>query len=118
MLASDFTVDLKGLRPEVARRVIGTVRDEGAARHALGLVRQRRMKQLLDNAERVNGGELRQNMIVDETQWIAFMAVYGQRCWSDPDFRKWLQKQDAHRDLFVKDTGTRIQSGYTRKPKK
>lgn len=114
MLPGDFTVTLN-LAPEVRRKLISQVRDAGAVRHHLGLIRQRQMAQLLRNNPHLctGRGELRQNMILDDTQWQAFMEVYGQRCWSDPDFRPWLQKQDAHRDLFVPDKGTKIQSGYT-----
>jgi len=110
-----FTVDLTGLNPAVAQGIIKGLHHEDRARHALGLVRQRRMAQLLaHNPHAMTGrGELRQNMILDETQWQAFMQVYGQKCWADPDFGKWVLKQDQHADLRVKDTGTRIQSGWT-----
>lgn len=113
MQRGDFTVDLSALPPEARRAVCRQVLDQGKVQHDLGLLRQRRMKRLMDAVPMPQRGELRQNMIIDETQWVSFMQVYGQKCWSDPDFRKWLEKKDEHKDLFVKDTGTRIQSGYT-----
>lgn len=114
----DFTVNLNRLEPAVAERVIRSLRHEDAARHALGVLEQRRLKQLHDSlavAGGLNalGGELRQNMVLSRDQWVRFMQVYGQKCWSDPEFAPWVLKQDQHADLRVKDTATKIQSGYT-----
>lgn len=112
----DFTIDLSRMHPEVRGQVIKGLHHADRARHALGLLEQRRLKQLHD-AMAVPGvlnTEIgRQQMTLSRDQWIRFMQKYGQRCWADPDFAPWVLKQTQHEDLRVKDVGTRIQSGWT-----
>lgn len=113
----DFTVNLSGVHPDVARGIVTHLRHEDRARHALGLVEQRRLKQAHDQVvgPGFNTNIGRQNMVLSQDQWRRFMQLYGQLCWSDPEFSKWVLKQDQHADLRVKDVGTRIQSGFTGK---
>ena len=44
-------------------------------------------------------------------QRLAATRQYGDLCFADPDFAKFLLKH--HPDFRVKDCGTKIQSGYT-----
>lgn len=116
----DFTVDLSKLPPAVAQRVIKKIRHEDRARFDLDLLEQRRLKQLHDELAQPgwNTNMGRQTMCITPGQWQAFMQVYGQRCWADPDFAKWVLKQEQHADFRVKDVGTKIQSGYTGKTRR
>lgn len=111
----DFTVDLSGMPPAVANQVIRKIRHSDRARFELDLLEQRKLKQLHDEvvAPGWNTNIGRQTMCITPGQWAAFMKVYGQKCWADPEFAPWVLKQDQHADFRVKDVGTRIQSGYT-----
>lgn len=112
----DFTVNLSGLDPAVAQRIIKSVRHADRARHALGLLEQRRLKQFHDQMAVpgvLNTGLGRQNMIVSQDQWQRFMQKYGQLCWADPEFAPWVLKQEQHADLRVKDVPMRVRSGWT-----
>jgi hypothetical protein len=109
----DFTTDLSRLEPAVRQRIIKKVRHEDRARHELGLVEQQRLAQLHQAVGRVNTEVGRQAMVISPDQYVRFMQVYGPLCWADPEFGKWVLKQDQHADLKVKDVGTRIQSGWT-----
>ena len=109
-------MDLSRVAPEVRRGVIANLQHEDRARHALGLLEQRRLKQFHDQMAvpgRLNTGLGRQTMIISEDQRLRFMEKYGQMCWADPDFGKWVLKQELHADLRVKDVGTKIQVGWT-----
>lgn len=109
----EFTTDLSRLDPEMRQRIIKKVRHADRARFDLGLVEQQRLAQLHQAAGRVNTEVGRQAMVISPDQYVRFMQVYGQKCWADPDFGKWVMKQEQHADLRVKDVGTRIQSGWT-----
>jgi hypothetical protein len=112
----NWTMDLSRVAPEVRRSVIFGLQHEDQARHALGLLEQRRLKQFHDQMAvpgQLNTELGRQTMTLSRDQWIRFMQKYGQRCWSDPDFAPWVRKQTAHADLRVKDVGLKVQVGYT-----
>lgn len=111
----DFSVDLSGLHPEVAHRVIKQMQHEDRARFDLDRLEQLRLKKLHDAMVQPgwNNEIGPQVMCITPGQWAAFMHVYGQRCWADPDFRKWVLKQPEHQDFKVKEVGTRVQSGWT-----
>jgi hypothetical protein len=115
----DFTVDLSGLPPDVANGVIRKIRHDDRARFDLDLIEQQRTKRLMDQvvAPGWNNNIGRQTMQISPGQWAAFMRVYGQHCWADPDFAPWVLKQEQHADFRVKDVGTKIQSGYNGKSK-
>lgn len=111
----EFTVDLTHLPVEVRNAIARKVRHEDRARHELGLVEQRKLKQLHDEVAVAgfNNNVGRQCMVISPDQYQRFMQVYGPKCWADPDFAKWVLKQEQHADLRVKDVGTRVQSGWT-----
>ena len=110
-----FTTDLSQLPPEVRPSIIKKVRHEDRAKHDLGVVEQLQLKRLHDEVA-VTGRDTnvgRQSMVISPGQYTAFMRVYGEKCWSDPEFGKWVLKQDQHADLRVKDVGTKVMSGWT-----
>jgi len=111
----DFSVDLSGLRPDVANAVIRKIQHEDRARFELERIEQIRTKALLDQVVKpgFNNAMGRQTMFLMPSQAHAFRQLYGQLCWADPDFAPWVLKQDQHADLRVKDVGTKIQVGYT-----
>lgn len=109
-----LTHDLSRLHPDVARSVIRHLNHEDEARHALGVIEQIRLKQLHDQMEgncHTNIG--RQMLVVSADQWQRFRDAYGELFWADPDSARFVWKH--HEDMRVKDTGTKIQSGYTGK---
>lgn len=109
----DFTLNLSGLPPRVAQRIIKTVQHEDAAAYAVGRAEQLRLKKWYDNAATtgMNTDIGRQTMVMSRGQWLMAMRRFGQLCFADPEFAPWLLKKD---DVFrVKDVGTRLQSGYT-----
>lgn len=113
----EFTVDLTHLEPAVRNAIARKVRHEDRARFDLGVLEQRRLKQLHDQVAVAgfNNDIGRQSMVISSDQYTRFMQVYGQKCWSDPAFAKWVLKQDQHADFRVRDVGTKVQSGFTGK---
>lgn len=109
----ELTLNLKRLPPAVAQSVIKTIKREDAAQYALGVIEQRKLKKLYD-ALAVPGFNTdlgRQTMCLSRSQWYEALRIYGQNCFQDPEFAKFLLKH--HEDMRVKDVGTRVQSGYT-----
>lgn len=114
----EFTLDLRQLDPETRGKVIQRLAHEDAAQHDLGLVEQARLRefhQQMADARQLNTENFRQVMVLSPSQQHAFRRVYGQLCWADPDFAKWVAKQPQHADLVLPDVGTKVQSGYTGK---
>lgn len=111
----ELTVDLSALHPAVAQSVIKGLRHEDKAIHDLGVFEQLRLKQLADAvmAPGVNTEIGRTLMVLSPGQAQAARRLYGELCFADPDFSKFLLKH--HPEFRVKDVGTRIQSGYTGK---
>lgn len=108
----NLTLNLTGLHPETARRVIGNIRHEDRAKHALGLIEQLRLKQLHDQMGAACHTDVgRQMIVVSPDQFQRFREAYGDLFWADPDSSKFVWRH--HEDMRVKDTGTKIQSGYT-----
>lgn len=114
---AEFTLDLTGLHPAVAQGVIRGMHFEDRARYAMGLIEQRRLKQLADKmatAGGFNNDVGRMSMVTSEDQAMRIRRKYGQLCFLDPDFGKWLLTKPEGEDMKVKDVGTRIQTGWTR----
>lgn len=109
----ELSVNLAGLPPHIAQRVIKTVRSEDAAAYLLGVLEQRKLKQFYENnaVPGMNTDFGRQTMVMSEGQRLAAYRQYGQMCFADPDFAPWLLKKNE--DFRVKDVGTKIQSGWT-----
>lgn len=109
----NFSVSLKGLPPAVAQSVIKTIRREDAAQYALGVIEQLKLKRMYDQlaVPGFNTDLGRQTMVISQSQWQLAMAQYGQLCFTDPDFARFLLKK--HEEFRVKDVGTRVQSGFT-----
>lgn len=110
-----FSVNLSHVEPEVRQRIVKGLRHEDKARHDLGVIEQLRLKQLHDQyvTPGFNKEIGRTSMIISPGQYQAAMNTYGQMCFADPDFGKFLLKH--HAEFRVKDVGTRVQSGYTGK---
>jgi len=108
-----LTVNLEHVDPAVRQSIIKGIRHEDKARHDLGVVEQIKLKKFADQvtAAGMNTELGRNAMVISEGQYQAAQQLYGELCWADPDFGKWLLKRDS--DFAVKDVGTRIQSGYT-----
>lgn len=110
---AELTLNLQGLPPHIAQRVIHTIKREDAAAYALGVIEQRRLKQFYDQAAvpGMNTNLGRQNMVMSQGMRLQAYRQFGQMCFADPEFAPWLLKRD---DVFrVKDVGTKIQSGFT-----
>lgn len=109
----NFSLSLRGLPPGVAQAVIKTIRHEDAAQYALGVIEQRKLKKLYDDlaVPGFNTDLGRQTMCLSRSQWYEAMRIYGQNCFQDPEFARFLLKQ--HEEMRVKDVGTRVQSGFT-----
>lgn len=111
-----LTADLSQLHPEVRRRIVKNVQHEDAAQYALGAVEQAKLKKFYD-AIAVPGFSKKDigplHFVISDDQAARARAVYGELCFMDPDFVKFLKKH--HEDMRVREVGTRIQSGYSRK---
>ena len=108
-----LTSDLSQLDPNVRHALIRRLQHADKARFDLGLVEQRRLKQLHDRAGigayKENLGPVEMVLSIDKYQRA--MQRYGQHIFMDPDFAKWLLRKND--DMRVKPTATRIQVGYT-----
>lgn len=109
----ELTINLSGLDPAVAQSVVRGLKHEDKARHDLGVLEQIRMKRMMDQvmSPGVNNDIGRPVMVVSEAQAQQARRIYGELCFADPDFGKFLLRH--HPEFRVKDCGTRIQSGYT-----
>ncbi len=113
LLTMQFTMSLERLDAGTRNSVLRGIQDEDKARHALGVLEQIRLKKLAD-ALMIPGANTeigRTSMILSPDQYQRAMNRYGELCWADPAFGRWMLKQ--HSDMRVKDVGTRVQSGYT-----
>ena len=110
----ELTVNLSGLHPDVARGVIKGLQHEDKAQHDLGVLEQLRLKKLLDAAAEpgFNTEIGRTLMVLSPEQAQAARRLYGDLCFADPDFSKFLLRQNP--EFRVKDVGTKIQSGWTK----
>lgn len=108
-----MSVNLSKLPPATRQRVVRGLHFEDKAKHDLGVLEQLRLKRLMDQTvgPGFNTEIGRTSMVMSQAQRNAAMRTYGQMCFADPDFGKFLLKH--HADFRVKDVGTRIQSGYT-----
>ena len=113
----ELTINLSGLHPATARGVIKGLQHEDKARHDLGVLEQVRLKKFMDAVAQpgFNTEVGRTVMVLSPEQREAAYRIYGQMCFADPDFSKYLLKQNP--EFRVKDVGTKIQSGYTGKGK-
>ena len=109
----ELTLNLSGLHPSTAQAVIKGLRHEDKAKHDLGVLEQIRLKKMMDRLMQpgVNTEVGRVSMVLSPAQRLAATRQYGDLCFADPDFAKFLLKH--HPDFRVKDCGTKIQSGYT-----
>jgi len=109
----ELSVNLQGLPPQIAHRVIATVKREDAAAYAMGVLEQLKLKRFYDAiaVPGMNTEYTRQTMCLSEGQRREAYRTYGQLCFADPDVARFLLKR--HEEYRVKDVGTRIQSGFT-----
>jgi hypothetical protein len=110
---ADLTMNLAGLPPSVAHRVMRTIKQEDAAAYALGVLDQIKLKKFYDQmaVPGMNTDIGRQNMVISHGQRLAAYRQYGQKCFADSDFSRFLLKK--HPEYQVKDVGTKVQSGWT-----
>lgn len=110
-----LSVNLTHLPIETRQSVAKSIRHEDRARHVLGVIEQLKLKKLADQiaVAGFNNDVGRNNMVISPGQYQAAQELYGERCWADPDFAKFILKN--HPEFRVKDVGTRIQSGFTGK---
>ena len=109
----ELSINLGGLHPDVARGVIRGLQHEDKARHDLGVLEQLRLKKLMDAVAEpgFNTDIGPAIMVLSPEQAAAARRIYGDRCFADPDFGKFLLRQNP--EFRVKDVGTRVQSGWT-----
>ena len=110
-----LTADLSQLPPEVRNAIIKKLAHEDKARYDLGVIEQRRMAKLMGDAP---VGAFKADLgpaqfIMSQDQWQRAMQRYGEKIFLDPDFVPWLQRRNE--DMRVKQSATRIQTGYTGK---
>lgn len=108
-----LTHDLSALPPDVRERVVKNLQHEDQARWALARIEQAKMAKLYN--ENVGPGTTKDglgplNMVLTQYFRNQLMHQHGQRCMADPDFRKWLRKN--YEAVRVRETGTRVQSGW------
>lgn len=110
---AELSLNLAQLHPDVRQSLIKGLVHEDRARHALGVIEQLRLKKMMDAAAQpgFNREIGRTSMVISTGQYQAAQQQYGELCFADPDFGKFLLKK--HDDFRVKDVGTRIQSGWT-----
>lgn len=108
-----ISINLSNVHPEVRQTIVKGLQHEDRARHALGVIEQLRLKRMMDAAAvpGFNREIGRTSMIISPGQYQAAQRVYGELCFADPDFGKFLLKQNE--EMRVKDVGTRVQSGWT-----
>lgn len=109
-----LTADLSQLHPEVRRGIIQNLQHEDAAQYALGAIEQAKLKKFYDAVampgfSKKDVGPL--HFIISPDQAARCRAIYGDLCFMDPDFVKWLKK--GNEDMRVREVGTKIQSGWT-----
>lgn len=108
-----LTSDLSGLSPAVRAALVRKLQHADRARYELGVVEQTKRKRFHDAV--VQPGAFNEvgpaQMIMSQDQHQRAMQKYGQLCFMDADFVKWLLKNNE--DMRVKQCGTRIQSGWT-----
>ena len=111
----ELSINLSGLHPAVAQKVIKGLHHEDKAQHDLEVLEQVRLKKLMDRVAGpgFNTNIGRQTMVMSRGQRLAATRIYGELCFADADFSKFLLKH--HPEFRVADVGTRIQSGYTGK---
>jgi hypothetical protein len=108
-----LTADLSQLHPEVRQAIIKNVRHEDTAAYALGAIEQAKLKKFYDaiavpGFSKSDVGPM--HFVISQDQAARCRAIYGDLCFMDPDFVKFLKKH--HEDMRVREVGTRIQSGY------
>lgn len=108
-----LSINLAKVHPAVRQSIIKGLQHEDRARHALGVVEQLRMKRMMDQVVQpgFNTEIGRSSMIISEDQYQRAQSLYGELCFADPEFGKWLLKMNP--EFCVKDVGTRVQSGWT-----
>lgn len=109
-----FTADLTHLPLETRRRVVEKLGDQNAAQLALAKVRQAKIAKMYNDAvapgTTVDGiGPV--SLAIDPYFVSYFRIQYGNGIFNDPDFEKYLKKRGE--EFRIRETGTRIQSGYT-----
>lgn len=111
----ELSIDLSGLDVATAQGVIKGLNHEDKARHDLGVIEQLRLKKLADDLAQpgFNNGLGRTVMVLSPEQAAMARRIYGELCFADPDFSKFLLKN--HPEFRVKDVGTKVQIGYTGK---
>ena len=111
-----LTADLSQLAPDVRSALVRKLAHEDKARYDLGVIEQRRLAQLYAKLPR---GAFKDHIgpaqfVASHDQWHRAMIASDElkeRVWQDPDFVPWLLKKNE--DMRVRQTGTRIQVGYT-----
>lgn len=109
-----FTADLSQLPLSTRQRVIETLRNDDAAQIALAKVRQAKIAQMYRDA--VGPGTTKQGigpvaLAIDPYFVSYFRRMYGDSIFQDENFVQYLKKRGEW--FHVRETGTRIQSGYT-----
>ena len=109
----ELTINLSQLPPATAHAVIKGLQHEDKAKHDLGVLEQLKLKRMMDQAMApgMNTNLGRASMILSPAQRAMACRLYGDKCFADPDFSKFLLKH--HPEFRIRDCGTRIQSGYT-----
>lgn len=106
-----IAVDLTELPLAVRARMHEVLTSEHAAQIVQAKMRQQRIAQFYhQNQPRSIEGVGGQDMAVDPF-WIGyFNMMHGRQIWEDPDFKKWLLKEE---EMFrVQSGGTKLQVGW------
>ena len=108
-----ITADLTALPRSTREAIRRQLSDEERAKIALARIRQARIAKLYDDA--VGPGTTKDgigpvSMVVDPVLVSYFRRAFGERCFMDPEFVKWIKKEDP--SFRVRETGTKVQVGY------
>jgi hypothetical protein len=106
-----ISVDMSELPLEILFKMHKVLTEENAFSLVQAKIRQQNMAKFYhDHPARNVEGMGEKTMAVDP-YWIAYWNMkMGRQIWQDPDFKKWLLKND---EMFrVKSTSSKIQVGY------
>lgn len=104
-------VDLTELPAAVRKRMHEILTDENAREMVQARIRQEKIARFYhDNRPRAMDGIGEKVMAVD-TYWVSYFRMqYGADIWEDPDFEKWLRREDEA--TRVRSGGTKVMSGW------
>lgn len=109
-----ITHDLSRLPLDTRQRIVKRLQDEDCARRALAEVEQAKVKRFYD--DNVSPGTTKSGFGPVSAAIVPYFQgylrrKYGDTCFQDDDFFKWVLKQEER--FRVREVGTKVQVGYS-----